>query len=147
MVCKVGGMRMYLWRAVDDEGEVLDLLMHRRRDTWTALNFLKTLIVSQPAWPESITTDALGSYALALKILRLEQLRENNRAENSHLPIRRRERKMQLFKSKASAQQFLTTHAAIYNTFNTQPHLIRRSTLRTFRAVANDAWTAAAAAA
>jgi transposase-like protein len=54
---------------------------------------------------------------------------------------------MQLFKSKASAQQFLTTHAAIYNTFNTQPHLILRSTLRTFRSAANDAWTAATAAA
>jgi putative transposase len=149
MVCKVGGRRMYLWRAVDDEGEVLDLVMHRRRDTWTALKLLTALIENQPVWPESITTDGLGSYALALKILGIEdihrpgRLRENNRAENSHLPIRRRERKMQLFKSPGSAQRFLTTHAAIYNTFNTQTHLVSRRTLRKFRGEAHAAWQAA----
>jgi transposase-like protein len=149
MVCRVGGRRMYLWRAVDDEGEVLDLLMHRHRDTWTAIRLLKELIMNQPVWPERITTDGLGSYALALQLLGLQhlhrpgRLRENNRAENSHLPIRRRERKMQLFKSQASAQRFLTTHAAVYNTFNTQPHLVSRKTLRHFRGEAHAAWEAA----
>ena len=98
------------------------------------------------------TPDSLGSYASALRILGLEdrhrpgRLRENNRAENSHLPIRRRERKMQLFKSQASAQRFLTSHAAIYNTLYTQPHLIRRSTLRQFRGKAFDVWNEATAA-
>jgi putative transposase len=153
MVCKVRGMRMYLWRAVDDEGEVLDLLMHRRRDTLTAMRFLTELIKNQPVWPESITTDAFRSYGAASSILGLEDVhrakgrRINNRAENSHLPIRRRERKMQRFKSQASAQRFLTTHAAIYNTFNTQPHLIRRNTLRRFRGEALAAWEAATAGA
>jgi transposase-like protein len=72
-------------------------------------------------------------------------LRENNRAENSHLPIRRRERKMQLFKSQASAQRFLVTHAAIYNTFYVQQHLISRATLRRYRGEAMQAWAAATA--
>jgi len=74
-------------------------------------------------------------------------MRANNRAENSHLPIRRRERKQQKFKSQGSAQRFLSSHAAIYNTFNLQPHLIRRSTLRQFRAAAHPAWTEATMAA
>jgi putative transposase len=73
--------------------------------------------------------------------------RANNRAENSHLPIRRRERKQQKFKSQGSAQRFLSTHAAIYNTFNVQPHLISRPTLRHFRAVAHQTWAAATTAA
>jgi transposase-like protein len=136
MVCTVGGRRMYLWRAVDDEGEVLDLVMQRRRDTEAALKLLKRLLRNQPVEPETITTDGLGP----------GRLRENNRAENSHLPIRRPERKMQRFKSQASAQRFLTTHAAIYNTFYTQPHLIRRQTLRRFRGEAFVVWNQATAA-
>jgi transposase-like protein len=74
-------------------------------------------------------------------------MRENNRAENSHLAIRRCERKQQKFKSPGSAQRFLSTHAAVYNTFNFQPHLIRRPTLRQFRAAAHQAWAAATEAA
>ena len=149
MVCTVGGKRMYLWRAVDDEGEVLDLVMQRNRDTGAALKLLKRLLRNQPVEPETITTDGLGSYVAALKILGLQdrhrpgRLRENNRAENAHLPIRRRERKMQRFKSQASAQRFLTTHSAIYNTFYTQPHLISRPTLRRFRGEALRVWNEA----
>jgi len=152
MVCSIGGSRMYLWRAVDDEGEVLDLVMQRRRDTGTALKLLKRMLRNQPVDPISITTDGLSSYAAALKELELinlhrpGRLRENNRAENSHLPIRRRERKMQGFKSQASAQRFLTSHAAIYNTFYTQRHLIRRQTLRKFRSEALSVWNEAVAA-
>jgi transposase-like protein len=74
-------------------------------------------------------------------------MRANNRAENSHLPIRRRERKMQRFKSQAPAQRFLATHAAVYNCFNVQPHLIRRPTLRQFRAAAYQVWADATVAA
>ena len=149
MVCKVGGKRMYLWRAVDDEGEVLDGLMQQGRDTWSAVKLLYDLLMNQPVTPESITTDGLGSYSTALGLLGIERLhratgrRINNRAENSHLPIRRRERKMQLFKSQGSAQRFLTTHAAIYNTFNTQTHLVSRRALRQFRGEAHAAWKAA----
>ena len=127
MVCSVGGRRMYLWRAVDDEGEVLDLVMQRRRDTDAALKLLKRLLRNPPVDPISITTDGLSSYTAALKELQLidlhhpGRLRENNRAENSHLPIRRRERKMQGFKSQASAQRFLTTHAALLHPTSPDP--------------------------
>jgi transposase-like protein len=106
MVCNVGGKRMYLWRAVDDEGEVLDLVMQRRRDTAAALKLLKRLLRNQPVAPVSITTNGLSSYTAALRALGLldlhrpGRLRENNRAENSHLPVRRRERKMQGFNSR-----------------------------------------------
>ena len=149
MVCTVGGKRMYLWRAVDDEGEVLDLVMQRKRDTAAALNLLRRLLRNQPIEPTRIVTDGLGSYVSALRILDLQELhapgrlRENNRAENSHLPIRRRERKQQGFKSAPSAQRFLSTHAAIYNTFYTQPHLASRRTLRKLRSAAFRAWSQA----
>ena len=151
MVCWIGGRRMYLWRAVDDEGEVLDLVVQRRRDTEAALKLLGRLLRNQSVEPERITTDGLASYGAALRALGLTEihrpgrLRENNRVENSHLPIRRRERQQQGFKSQASAQRFLTTHAAIYNTFNIQRHLISRPTLRRFRAEAQAAWAAAVA--
>ena len=149
MVCWIVGRRMYLWRAVDDEGEVRDLVVQHRRDNETALKLLGRLIRNQPVEPERITTDCLASYGSALRKLGLKhlhrpgRLRENNRIENSHLPIRRRERQQQGFKSQASAQKFLTTHAAIYNTFNIQRHLISRPTLRCFRAEAATAWAAA----
>jgi len=103
---------------------------------------------TQPVEPESITTDGLALYGAALDQLEMRhlhrpgRLRGSNRVENSHLPIRRRERQLQRFKSKASAQRFLTTHAAIYNTFTIQRHLISRPTLRRFRAEADAAWAA-----
>ena len=151
VVCSIGGKRMFLWRAVDDEGEVLDVVVQRRRDTDAALKLLRRLLRNQPVEPEKIVTDGLASCQAVLNQLGLRhlhspgRLRENNRAENSHLPIRRRERQQQLFKSQASAQRFLTTHAAIYNTFYTQRHLITRPTLRRYRAGADAAWVAGAA--
>jgi transposase-like protein len=152
MVCTVAGKRMYLWRAVDDEGEVLDMIMRPYRDSWVATKYIANLLINSPVFPERITTDGLHSYTTAMKNLQIERvhrrgrLRENNRAENSHLPIRRRERKMQRFKSEHSAQRFLETHAAVYNTFYTQPHLISRKTLRTFRSEAMRVWDEATAA-
>ncbi|MFT4913823.1 MAG: putative transposase [Brevundimonas sp.] len=151
MVCSIGGERMCLWRAVDDEGEVLDLVVQRRPDTEAALRLLRRLLLNQPVEPQTITTDGLASYGAALDQLELRhvhrpgRLRENNRIDNSHLPIRRRERQQQRFKSQASARRFLTTHAAIYNTFNIQRHLISGPTLRRFRAGAATAWDAAVA--
>jgi putative transposase len=149
MVVNIRGKRMYLWRAVDCEGEVLDMIVQHRRDTGAALKLLRRLIWSQKMTPTEIVTDGLKSYVSALTELGLQErhrpgrLRENNRAENSHLPIRRRERKMQGFKSPPSAQRFFTIYAAIYNTFNIERHLISPKTLRTFRADAHAAWAAA----
>ena len=149
MVVKIAGRRMYLWRAVDDEGEVLDVLVQKRRNKAAALKLLRRLLKNQGVHPETITTDKLASYGAAASDLNLANrhrpggMRENNRAENSHLVIRRRERKQQKFKSQGSAQRFLACHAAVYNTFNIQPHLISRSSLRSLRAQADQAWAAA----
>ena len=120
MVVKIGGQWMYLWRAVDDEGEVLDMLVQKRRNKTAALKLLRKLLKNQGVYPETIVTDGLASYGAATRELGCEdrhrpsRLRENNRAENSHLPIRLRERKQQRFKSQGSAQRFLATHAAVY---------------------------------
>ena len=152
MVVKIGGKRMYLWRAVDDEGEVLDVLVQKRRNKVAALKLLRRLLKNQGIHPEVIVTDGLASYPAAMRILGCKdrhhpgRLRDNNRVENSHLAIRRRERKQQKFKSQGSAQRFLSSHGPIYNTFNIQPHLISRPGLRTVRAGAHQAWAEATAA-
>ena len=152
MVVRVAGERMYLWRAVDDEGEVLDVLVQRRRDKAAARKLMRTLLRKQGFAPDVVTTDKLRSYGAAFADLGLtarheQGPRKNNRAEVSHQPVRRRERKMQRFKSPGSAQRFLAMHAAVYNTFNVQRHLISRRTLRLFRTEATARWKAAAAAA
>jgi putative transposase len=145
MVVRIAGKRMYLWRAVDHEGEVLDMLVQSRRDSWAALRLMRKLLRKQGFVPKLLVTDKLRSYGSAFRQLRLtcpheQGLRKNNRAENSHQPVRRRERKMQRFKSARSAQRFLSMHAAVHNTFNLQRHLVSRSTLRTFRAEAASEW-------
>ena len=152
VVVVIGGKRFFLWRAVDSEGEVLDLLVQRRRDKAAAVTFLRKLLKKQGYAPDVIVTDKLRSYGAAKAQIGLsarheQGLRKNNRAENSHQPTRRRERKMQRFKSPGSAQRFLAAHAAVYNTFNLQRHLISRRTLRRFRANAMEQWQAATAAA
>jgi len=153
MVVKIGGKRMWLWRAVDDEGEVLYMLVQKRRNTHAALRLLRKLLKNHGVRPETYATDKLASYRAAFRKLGCSKRHQpgsmlrNNRAENSHLVIRRRERKQQKFKSQRSAQRFLATHAAIYNTFNLQRHLISRSTLRLFRAEAHAAWAIATVAA
>src|SRR5258707_7615314 len=151
MVVRIAGRQMYLWRAVDHEGEVLDMLVQRRRDKCAALRLMRKLLRNQGFVPKLLTTDKLGSYGAAFRHLRLtclheQGLRANNRAENSHQVVRRRERKMQRFKSAGSAQRFLNMHAAVHNTFNLQRHLISRSPLRAFRAEAAAQWQSAVAA-
>ncbi len=147
----INGKRLYLWRAVDGEGEVLDILVQSRRNKNAALKLMRNLLKKQGFIPDAFVTDKLPSYGAALKDLGLSKRhdfggRKNNRAENSHLPVRQRERRMQRFKSPGSAQRFLSTHAAVYNTFNVQRHLISRRTLREFRTAAMEEWRAVVAA-
>jgi putative transposase len=143
---------MYLWRAVDCESEVLDVLVQTRRNKQAALKLMRKLLKSQGFCPTVVVTDKLPSYDAALSDLGMKPRhvtggRANNRAENSHLPIRQRERRMQRFKLTGSAQRFLSTHAAIYNTFNVHRHLISRRTLHQFRVEAMNRWDALTAAA
>jgi transposase-like protein len=152
MVVRIAGKRMYLWRAVDHEGEVLDMLVQRRRDSRAALRLMRKLLKKHGFAPKLLVTDKLRSYGAAFRHLRLtwpheQGLRKSNRAENSHQAVRRRERKLQRFKSARSAQRFLSMHAAVLNTFNLQRHLISRSTLRKFRAEATAQWQGAVATA
>jgi len=128
------------------------MLVQRRRDSWAASRLMRKLLKKQEFAPKLLVTDKLRSYGSAFRQLKLtcpheQGLRKNNRAENSNQPVRRLERKMQGFKSARSAQRFLSMHAAIHNTFNLQPHLVSRSTLRIFRAEAANEWRNAAAAA
>ena len=148
---RIGGRMHYLWRAVDDEGEVLDVIVQPRRDRKAALKLLRRLLKRQGYAPEAIVTDRLRSYGAALRTLGLANRhvtggRSNNRAEVSHQPTRRRERQRLGFASPGSAQRFLATHAAIYNHFNIQRHLISRRTLRTCRTEAFAGWREVVAA-
>ena len=151
MAVLISGRQFWLWRAVDDEGEILDLLVQRRRDAKAAARLMRKLLKKHGFAPALLVTDKLRSYGAARRRLRLsvrheQGLRKNNRAENSHLPVRRRERKMQRFKSPGSAQRFLSVHASVQNTFNVQRHLVSRNTLRALRGEALRNWRAATAA-
>ena len=141
MVVSIQGRRMYLWRAVDSEGEILDVLVQPRRDKAAALKLMRKLLRKHGFAPSGLVTDKLPSYGAARRELGLsahheQGLRQKNRAENSHQVVRRRERKMQGFKSPGSAQRIFSIHSAVHNTFNLQRHLISRRTLRLFRAEA-----------
>jgi transposase-like protein len=151
MAVIIAGEQFWLWRAVGDEGEVLDLLVQRQRGKRAAVKLMRKLIKKQGFVPDVLVTDRLRSYGAAKAELKLtarheQGRRRNNRAENSHQPVRRREQKMQRFKSPGSAQRFLSVHAAVYNNFNLQRHLVSRSTLRTIREEAFRTWQAATAA-
>jgi putative transposase len=150
MVVSIQGRRMYLWRAVDSEGEILDMLVQPHRDKAAALKLMRKLLKKQGYAPTMLVTDKLPSYACARRELGLsarheQGLRKNNRAANSHQVVRRRERKMQGFRSAGSTQRFLSSHSAVHNTFNLQRHLVSRRTLRVFRSEAAEQWRRASA--
>jgi putative transposase len=149
---KVDGRMVYLWRAVDAEGKVLDVLVQSKRNKHAALKLMRKLLKKYGFVPDRLITDDLRSYRAAARDLGIENRHErgqwkNNRVENSHQPTRRRERKMQRFKSPGSAQTFLSTHAAVHNTFTVQRHLTSAQTHRTFRAAAMNMRREAVAAA
>jgi transposase-like protein len=151
MAVMIVGRRFWFWRVVDDEGEVLDLLVQPRRDKAAAVKLMRKLLKKQGFAPDVVVTDKLRSYGAAkveigLSARHEQGIRKNNRAENLHQPTRRRERKMQHFKSPGSAQRFLSIHAAVFNTFNVQRHLTSRDTLRVLRDKAFRTWEAATAA-
>ena len=149
---KIDGQMGYLWRAVDAQGEVLDVLVQTRRNKRAALKLMRKLLKKYGFVPDKLVTYDLRSYAAAAGYLGIARRHKrgqwrNNRAENSHQPTRRRERKMQGFKSAGSAQRFLSVHAAVHNTFNVQRHLLSGKTHRAFRASAMQTWHEAVAAA
>ncbi len=151
MVVVIRGRRYWLWRAVDNEGEVLDFLVQSRRNGKAALKLMRKLLKKQGITPTRITTDKLRSYRVAFRTLGLKtehitDKRANNRAENSHQPVRRRERKQQRFKSPGSAQRFLNIQSAVYNTFSVQRHLLRRSNYKQLRCIAFNEWESASTA-
>jgi transposase-like protein len=138
MAVIISGSQVWLWRAIDDEGEVLDVLVQRRRDKAAVTKLMRKLLKKQGFAPNVLVADKLRSYGAAKSAIGLsarheQGLRLNNRAENSHQPVRQRECKMQRFKSPGSAQRFLSLHAAVHNTSNVQRHLASRRTLRFFR--------------
>jgi putative transposase len=150
MFVRIGGRQMYLWRAVDAEGEVLDVLVQARRDKAAARKLMRKLLKKHGTAPAEWVTDKYRVYGSVLKELgtssrsHVTGKRSNNRAESSHVPIRRRERKLQRFKSPGSAQRFLSLHAATYNVFTVARHLTTARTHRLFRAEALATWREAA---
>ena len=141
---KINGERHYLWGAVDHEGEVLESFVTKTRDKKAALKFLKKTMCKHGR-PEEIVTDQLRSYAAALKGIGVADKQEtgrwlNNRAENSHLPFRRRERAMLWFRRMRSLQKFAAVHASVYNLFNQEHSLYSRAHFKKKRTVALVDW-------
>ena len=156
---KIGGKQHYLWRAVDQDGEVVDVFLQNRRDAKAAKRFFKRMLMKHKGEPREIVTDKLGSYNVAHRefsgapspgtIHNMEKY-ANNRAELSHQPTRVRERGMRRsdvseFKSVKQAQRFLNTHAAVYNLFNLGRHLVSAETYRYFRLRSFASWNNATA--
>ncbi|MHA6345953.1 IS6 family transposase [Roseivivax sp. CAU 1761] len=144
MFVKINGEHHNLWRAVDHEGEVLESYVTKRRDRKAALNFLRRAM-RRHGKPAAIVTDNLRSYSAALKSIgagaRQETARwANNRAENSHLPFRRRERAMLRFRRLRSLQLFASVHASISNHFNSERSLSSRANFKLNRAAALAEW-------
>ena len=141
---KINGERHYLWRAVDHEGEVLESFVTKTRDRKAALKFLKKTMRRHGS-PNTLVTDKLRSYGAAMKVVGNADRQEtgrwkNNRAENSHLPFRRRERAMQRFRSMQSLQKFAAVHSSVCNHFNQERALYSRDNFKVNRAAALAEW-------
>ena len=135
---KINGRQHYLWRAVDQDGEVVDIYLQKRRDGKAAKRFFKRFLRKNKGEPRKIVTDKLRSYGVAHRELIPETIHDtsqyaNNKSELSHQPTRVRERGMRKFKSIVQAQRFLNTHAAVYNLFNLGRHLVSAENYRYFR--------------
>ncbi len=146
MSVKINGEMHYLWRAVDHEGEILESLVTKTRDRKAALKFLRKSM-RRHGRRDCLVTDRLRSYGAALKDLGRGDDREmgrwtNNRAENSHLPFRRRERAMLRFRRMRSLQKFASVHASVFNHFNLERSLSSRSLFKQTRAAALAEWRA-----
>ena len=147
---KIRGQQKYLWRAVDQDGEVVDVFLQPRRDAATAKRFFKRLLRNHGNEPRKIVTDKLRSYGVAHRELIPESIHDtsqyaNNRAEVSHQPTRVRERGMRRFKSIQQAQRFLSVHAVVYNLFNLGRHLVSAKNYRIFLNNAFESWKCATA--
>ncbi len=144
MYVKINGEIHYLWRAVDHEGEVLEAFVSKRRDRRAALKFLRNA-VKHYGEPRVIVRGGLKSYDAALRELGLEDRQEtgrwrNNRAENSHQPLRRRERAMQGFRRRQTLERFASVHSSVFNHFNKDRHLNRRDVFKANRDAALAEW-------
>ena len=147
---RIGGIQHNLWWAVDQDGEVVDVYLQKRRDSAAAKRFFKRLLKKHQDEPRKIVTDKLRSYGVAHRELIPNTIHDtsqyaNNRAELSHQPTRVRERGMRRFKSIHQAQRFLNVHAAVYNLFNLGRHLISAAHYRLFRMRALACWKSAVA--
>ena len=147
---KINGKQHYLWRAVDQDGEVVDVYLQAKRDGAAAKRFFRRLIRNNGGEPRKIVTDKLRSYGVAQRELIPETIHstkqyENNRAEQSLEAIRVRERGMRRFKSVRQAQRFVTAHAAVSNLFNLGRHLVRTEHYRDLRISAFGEWSRAVA--
>ena len=142
---RISGEIHYLWRAVDQDGDVIDILLQRRRDARAAARFFKKALKGQGAEPTLLVTDKLRSYPSAAQQVLPSATHDtsryaNNRAELSHQVTRQRERQMRRFKSRHQAQHFLSTHARVNNLFRNGRHLLRAVHHRSFRARAFAIW-------
>ena len=134
----IQGERQYLWRAVDQDGDVIDILVQSRRNRHAAERFFRKLLKGQGSEPRRLVTDKLKSYSAAHRAVMPSVVHDtrryaNNRAEVSHQPTRHRERQMRRFKSAAQAQQFLSVHGVILNLFRVGRHLLRSANHRILR--------------
>ncbi len=146
---RINGETNYLWRAVDHEGEVLEVFITKKRDRKAALKFLRKAMKRYGS-PQVIVTDRLRSYQAAMREIGNESRQVtgrwlNNRAENSHQPFRRRERAMTKFRSAKSLQKFAAVHASVHNHFNQQRHLYSRKNFKLNRSAALVEWRQLAA--
>jgi putative transposase len=142
---RIQSAQHYLWRAVDQHGVVLDILVQPRRDAKAAKRFFRRLLKGLQYVPRVIVTDKLRSYGVAQRQLlpKVEHRQShylNNRAENSHRPTRRREHQMQRFKSPGQAQDFLFAHSFIYGHFHPRRHRLAATTYRAIRTQAFNVW-------